>query len=317
MKIEIVDSIRQPEYTGDDRCEPCTVLNLVIAVALGSLIARKSKLAGAIAVVVSVGLIYLRGYLIPGTPTLTKRYLPPTVLRWFGKETDPDVATGFSGIDTTASSPNGESETPTLTGESPPGVSSTGTDSPAAAAPTNEGQPAPTEDLETFFMEHDILEPCADTDDLCLTDSFESAWFDEIELLTDEDVDAGDISDAIGIDGDHHELEVVSQDDAYLLQTDSRRVGQWPSRPALIADVAASRVLRSWVADWHEYDPEEKGHLLNSLRMFLETCPTTDGDIRMDEEVVESCCSTHSVIAVTCEETGERLFEHQVDTADV
>lgn len=30
-------------------------------------------------------LIYLRGYLVPGTPTLTKRYLPNRVLRWFGK----------------------------------------------------------------------------------------------------------------------------------------------------------------------------------------------------------------------------------------
>ncbi|AQL43452.1 hypothetical protein BV210_12460 [Halorientalis sp. IM1011] len=29
--------------------------------------------------------IYLRGYLVPGTPALTKRFLPASVLNWFGK----------------------------------------------------------------------------------------------------------------------------------------------------------------------------------------------------------------------------------------
>jgi len=99
MQIDVVDDLRQPEYTGENRCEPCTVLNLVIAAVLGSVIARKSRLGGLLAVGISVALIYLRGYLVPGTPALTKRYLPPEVLRWFGKEPEPDVASGLGGVD--------------------------------------------------------------------------------------------------------------------------------------------------------------------------------------------------------------------------
>jgi hypothetical protein len=43
----------------------------------------------AAAAAVGVGalvVIYLRGYLVPGTPALTKRYLPERVLAWFGTD---------------------------------------------------------------------------------------------------------------------------------------------------------------------------------------------------------------------------------------
>ncbi|WP_244531592.1 hypothetical protein [Halogranum amylolyticum] len=34
----------------------------------------------------AIAVIYLRGYLVPGTPMLTKRYFPDQVLAWFDKE---------------------------------------------------------------------------------------------------------------------------------------------------------------------------------------------------------------------------------------
>ena len=46
--------------------------------------------------------------------------------------------------------------------------------------------------------------------------------------------------------------------------------------------------------------------------MFLETCPTAEGGVELTEETVESCCSSSTVVAVVCEETGERLFEHEL-----
>ncbi|WP_135304171.1 hypothetical protein [Haloarcula amylovorans] len=79
--------IRNPEHTGENRCLPCTAVNLVIAVALSGLAALVAvELAAAVAVV-SVAAIALRGYLVPGTPRLTKQYLPERVLRAFGKDT--------------------------------------------------------------------------------------------------------------------------------------------------------------------------------------------------------------------------------------
>lgn len=76
----------QPEYTGENRCMPCTVVNLVLTAVLSAAVALVSPPAAVVVAVLSVLSIYYRGYLVPGTPTLTKRYLPEQVLAWFGKD---------------------------------------------------------------------------------------------------------------------------------------------------------------------------------------------------------------------------------------
>jgi len=63
--------------------------NVAIAGAGSAAIATKSKKLGGAAFAASLGAIHLRGYLVPGTPTLTKRYFPDRVLRWFDKEPNP------------------------------------------------------------------------------------------------------------------------------------------------------------------------------------------------------------------------------------
>ncbi|WP_408960091.1 hypothetical protein [Natrinema sp. 74] len=345
MQIDVVDDLKQPEYTGENRCEPCTVLNLVIAAVVGSLVARKSRLGGLVAVGVSIALIYLRGYLVPGTPTLTKRYLPPAVLRWFGKDPEPEVASGLGGIEPVtphdADSTDADEQSSSVTANDIATVddgdvdgsrdatvdgndvdetdvadeTGSATDQPTAEPTTADDATAIT-DLETFFLDNEVLEPCADRDDLCLTDEFEADWFDEIDPLDEDGVDVPAAVDAFGFDADPDEFELDSQNETYRLLSQSGGAGRWPSRAALIADVAASRTLSSWVDDWETVPPETKGEILNGLRMFLETCPTDGGDIHMGEEVVESCCSSHEVVAVTCEETGERLFEQRLADVD-
>lgn len=79
-------AIRQPEYTGENRCMPCTVVNLLIAGTLTAVVGYLWLPLAPTALVLSLALIYVRGYLVPGTPTLTKRYLPERVLALFGKE---------------------------------------------------------------------------------------------------------------------------------------------------------------------------------------------------------------------------------------
>ena len=68
---------------------PCTIVNLLIAGGLSLALAVASPLLGAVALVASVATIYLRGYLVPGTPALTKQYLPDRVLAWFDKAPAP------------------------------------------------------------------------------------------------------------------------------------------------------------------------------------------------------------------------------------
>ncbi|MFP4590165.1 MAG: hypothetical protein ACLFMX_01265 [Halobacteriales archaeon] len=81
-----VDRLRKPEHTGANRCMPCTVVNGVIAVVLAGIIALAWLPVGVVSLGLFAGAIYLRGYLVPGTPHLTRTYLPEWFLQLFGKE---------------------------------------------------------------------------------------------------------------------------------------------------------------------------------------------------------------------------------------
>ncbi|WP_410767030.1 hypothetical protein [Haloferax sp. DFSO60] len=71
--MSIVDSLKRPEYTGQNRCLPCTVVNsaiiAVVAFALGILWIP----VGLVVLVVGAVAVYLRGYVVPGTPEFAPR----------------------------------------------------------------------------------------------------------------------------------------------------------------------------------------------------------------------------------------------------
>lgn len=76
---------------------PCTFVNTVIAIVLSGLLWFVAARYGANGVapwlalasfVVFAGAIYFRGYLVPGTPELTKRYFPRRLLELFDKGHD-------------------------------------------------------------------------------------------------------------------------------------------------------------------------------------------------------------------------------------
>ncbi|ADJ15788.1 hypothetical protein [Halalkalicoccus jeotgali] len=78
-----LDRVRQPAHTGRNRCVPCTVLNAAIALLASAVVALVSVPLAAVTLLASVLSISLRGYLVPGTPRLTERYLPECVLARF------------------------------------------------------------------------------------------------------------------------------------------------------------------------------------------------------------------------------------------
>lgn len=81
--------LRQPEYVGENRCLPCTVVNLAFVAAAGTALAIVSPAVALVVVAVGLLATWLRGYVVPYTPTLTGRYLPERVLSWFGKASTP------------------------------------------------------------------------------------------------------------------------------------------------------------------------------------------------------------------------------------
>ncbi|XVH33062.1 hypothetical protein ACNS7O_15890 (plasmid) [Haloferacaceae archaeon DSL9] len=314
MRVPLKDRLREPEYTGKNRCEPCTISNVGIAAVLGFLAARKSKPFGMFVACASALLIYLRGYLIPGTPALTQRYLPQRVLRWFGKESEPAVASGLEGPAGKETDENGAS-----TAEERPVTVAGPAETEVGRSTNNGGDGGNTErsaeqtvDMESYLLEHGLVEARTKSKDLHLTDAFETAWFDETGSIRADEVDVETIVDAFGLDADSAKFESVVRNDGVVLRSDGVQTGSWSSRTALVADIAASRVLESRISGWRSYDYRQKGKVLNSLRMFLDRCP--DGsDVRLTEERVESCCRPHTVFAAICEDTDERLFEHAVE----
>ena len=260
-----VHHLRQPEYTGENRCVPCTAVNLVIAAVISGLVAIVSPPLAVAVFGVSVAAVYLRGYLVPGTPTLTKRYFPDSVLKLFDKHELPE----------------------------PPAVEDDA-------------------DIEAFLLEVDAVKECRNGTDLCLTDGFREAWDDRIESLRER----GDEDDSVvalfeGLDIDPDRVRVESYGDAYEAYIDDTRVGQWESRGAYLADIAAEAELRERHPAWHRLGFDERTEILGALRLWLERCPQCDGPVTLGEDTVESCCRSIDVIAATCEDCGARLFEAQ------
>lgn len=278
---DTVARLRNPQYTGENRCVPCTVLNVVIAAVAAAILAIVVPLDGAGAAVVggaalltAAAVIYLRGYLLPGTPWFTRTYFPDWVLRYFDHH------------------------------------------EPTPQADDVE----PAEVLETVGA----VTECEDVDDLCLTDGFREAWHARIAHLRDTDTSRPELAGILGIPVEA--LAVEPHGDAFIAMADGgemadegftgrRRVGQWESRGAFLADVAGARVIGERYEGWDRLSPRQRGQVLNGLRIFLDRCPSCDGTVSIGEETVRSCCRSKEVVAVTCEDCGDRLFEAEQPAA--
>ena len=260
-----VHRLRQPEYTGENRCVPCTVVNLVIAAVVSGLVAVVFPPVAVVVFAVSVAAIYLRGYLVPGTPTLTKRYFPDSVLKLFDKYEAPE----------------------------PPAVEDDA-------------------DIEAFLLDVEAVEECREGTDLCLTEDFGEAWYHRIETLRAEGNDDDSVIALFeGLDIEPDRVRIEQYGDAYEAYIDDTRVGQWESRAAYLADIAAEAEFRNRHPAWHRLGFDERTEILGALRLWVERCPECDGPVTLGEDTVESCCRSIDVIAATCEECGARVFEAQ------
>lgn len=266
---------KNPEYTGVNRCIPCTVVNLVIAfvLAFGVELVAIALDAGSTGLVVAHGIfvgavavIYFRGYLVPGTPELTNRYFPSWLLKAFGKSGPVEGLTGTS-------------------------------------APENEGEL----DAERVLLDAGVLAERADGQDLELTDEFRRKLHAQIDGIEGESASRELLLDVLDIP--RGEVRMQEYDRAFRVYRDGRSVGTWESRPAFLADVAAGELLRGRVTGWDGMTVRQRGQLLNGLRLFLETCPGCGGDVSFGVDTVESCCSTREVAAVTCNDCDARVFE--------
>lgn len=254
----VLDTLRQPEHTGTNRCVPCTVVNVIIAVLIAGGIAIATSLSLAtLALGICLGAIYFRGYLVPGTPTLTKRYFPERLLSLFDKPPEPPQHADI--------------------------------------------------DVESILRAADALTDCDTGDDVCLTDSFATAWHDRITALQSSNTARTELAMILGLD--QEALSFRDLGEAFVATRNGARIGQWESHAAFIADIAAAQELRDRYPAWWDLTVAQQSKLLSGLRIFLEQCPSCGGPISIGQEVVESCCRSIDVVAVTCNNCEARLFE--------
>jgi len=260
---------------------PCTVVNLCIAFALAVAVQATAihrdvpelAVPGSAAVlVVGLGTIYLRGYLVPGTPTLTERYFPDWLLAAFGKQ---HATTGLVG-----------------TGESD--------QAPGHVRPTGVG-------VESTLLDGGVLTESADGTELLLTNEIERSLDEALTVLGTDDVAQARLLDVLDVStGD---VAFEEHGATFRVYRDDTPVGTWESWPAFLADVAGAEVLAERLSMWDGLSVDQRGELLTGLRLFLTTCPDCGGSLSFGTDTVESCCTSHEVAAVSCDDCGARVYD--------
>ena len=266
-----LDRLRRPEYTGENRCLPCTAVNVgIAAVGAAAVTAVGGPAPGAIGFGGALAAIWLRGYLVPGTPELTKRYLPERVLRLFGKGT----------------------------------------------AGTGRGARAADIDPEAYLLDAGVLVETPAGDDFAFAPDFAAAWRAAVHRDgSARDGDGGaaaedDIGALAGVTGLNRDaLSIDWRGGVGFAYADDELIGSWESRAAFRADAAADRVLTATRSDWPDLPLVDRSATLGALRLFVAECPSCEGDVALEERVVESCCSSYDVVAGRCAGCDARLFE--------
>ncbi|WP_254861876.1 hypothetical protein [Halovivax gelatinilyticus] len=306
MASTLIDRVTNPSHTGDNRCLPCTAVNVVLAGLAAFAVGWWWPALGAVVLAVGLATIWLRGYLIPGTPQLTKRYLPERTRKWFdeshGRPSDDDIATAFADLD--AERDDRVDAAAVLAGIGVTTADANGVPDGSSAR----GEPSDDRHLRDPFVDSvadriDRYRTVPDGDDEPLSAERRRA------LAALFEVDPASIADL---------------DRSYPAVRVGHRVRRWPSELAMQVDLSCQDVLaeRSEACaddetpSWYDVPVEQRVELLESIRALLERCPACDGSISTDETTVESCCFAAEVHTLRCRECERRLLEFDPEIAD-
>ncbi|WP_284013554.1 hypothetical protein [Halobaculum litoreum] len=201
--MSVLDRLRRPEYTGADRCWPCTAVNAAAVALAGAAVAVVSIPAALLVLAAGAALIAVRGYVVPGTPAFAPRLVRAAGLAPYFAHVGADDAGG---------SPDRESDDLAV------------------------GDHDPAE-LLGAMLEAGVVTEGSDGD-LHLTDGFETAWTDEMERLRalDDDALAAATADAVPF-----EAEGSTRFDGVAVEGDAGAV--WLRPVHAVADVAAVRAM--------------------------------------------------------------------------
>jgi hypothetical protein len=211
--VTLIDALRQPDHTGDRRCWPCTVVNLLIIGIVAVIVGRRRRGIGLFVTALGVGLVALRGYVVPYTPAFAPRLVAASPLpdEWF-HGVDPEGARGASTGLGGGDSVDGDALLETLV---------------AAGVLTMDGE---------------VVD---------LNSDFATAWNDAAGRLASFDTER--LADATFEVAHAAEVSVYRDGDREWIVLSDGRGGfegkTWLSRPVAIAEAAAVRGLDDWLDD--------------------------------------------------------------------
>lgn len=272
QSLSLLERLRRPEHTGENRCLPCTVVNVVIAAVVSGAVAVVAVPAAVAVFALSLVAIYLRGYLVPYTPTLTTRYLPEPVLQALGKEPTPEHAFAETTWD---------------------------------AVEKLENERENSVDVDDFLLDIEAVEPADEADDrkYRLTEAFGERVETHLEA-----VDALD-EDTVAALFDADVDDVTEKDREYPAYEVGFRIRKWPSETALRSDVATHRAMDEWTERWLDVPVDQRAEILELLRTCHTACPDCGGALSETNETVESCCVNIEKYAFRCTDCGVHLRE--------
>ncbi|QIQ75668.1 hypothetical protein GL213_03470 [Halogeometricum borinquense] len=259
---EHLESIKDPEYTGKNRCTPCTLLNISITITISAVLWFVGPLIAILFAVLGAARVWQKGYLVPKTPGLTKKYLPTSFLRRF-----------HSGAIVSD-------------------------DSTARSGGT---MGSPSASFEDLLTEHDVVEPCSDSADLCLTAEAEQLWRDTLSNTNELSSELLRKLYPI-VEG---EYQVSNTGGTVYVTTGDTVIAHWISESAMLADLTGASVLERLLPMWNDIPKDQKGQLLISLRPFVPQCPRSGEAVEVSEKIVESCCSYSRELVLKCTISGD------------
>lgn len=297
-----LDALRRPAYTGENRCWPCAAVNLLLVAVVAAI---AGSLRAPLAPVVLLGgglLVYLRGYVVPGTPRFAPRLVDPLPV-----DVGPEKPVGSDSIADGVDPAN--SGTPVNGGESPDEEDSPGEEDSAEASAPMDPEASATMDPEAVIATLSgagVL--VADGDDLSPTDAYRESFearMADLRSLTETELAERAAAAAAGaptaeVHGDR--ILLVGDRDVRL------------SRAVAIAETAAVETLAGF-----DVPPAVRTAAAEPLRTLVRTCPVCGGDV--SETTLRLCCGgpggTHKrpdrpVLA--CESCDTVVFEFEADS---
>lgn len=160
-------------------------------------------------------------------------------------------------------------------------------------------------DPETFLKEAGAIQSTDDQQKLGFTSEFAEHLSERVREVGEAGINDTALARLFGVP----ESEVLQKDRPFTSWRIRKTVYNWPSKGALIFDIAVDTALREIAEDWDEVPPRQRFMIAQSLRSFQDECVFCAGEIVFNNNPVESCCSERRVLTLHCDSCERRFLE--------